>query len=174
MHRLLIGVAALAGAAPRAACGGSSSSSTTAASSGSAGAAGQTVSVKSISGLGDVLVDGSGMPLYSSNLDTAAQPACTGACAAVWKPLTVASGAPTVASNAGKVALVKRADGTQQVAIDGKPLYTFVNDAPGQVTGNGAADSFAGRDFTWSAVLAGGKTASGGGSSPKPAYGGGY
>jgi predicted lipoprotein with Yx(FWY)xxD motif len=160
MHRLLIPAAAIAAALALAACG-SASSSTTSSSAGSGGGT-DTVSVKSISGLGDVLVDANGMPLYTSNLDTAGQPACTGSCTAVWKPLSVASGTPSAAANAGKVALVMRADGTQQVTIGGKPLYTFVKDAPGKATGNGATDSFEGRTFTWNAVLAGGKNATGG------------
>jgi predicted lipoprotein with Yx(FWY)xxD motif len=171
MHRLLIPVAAIGAALALAACG---SSSTTTTSSSAAGGGSDTVSVKSISGLGDTLVDANGMPLYTSNLDTAGQPACTGACTAVWKPLTVASGAPSAAANAGKVALIMRADGIQQVAIGGKPLYTFVKDAPGKATGNGATDSFEGQNFTWSAVLAGGKTApggSGGQTSSRSGYG---
>jgi predicted lipoprotein with Yx(FWY)xxD motif len=174
MHRLLIPAAALAAALALAACGSSSTSSgTPAASSSSSG--GQTVSVKSMPGLGDVLVDASGMPLYTSNLDANGTPACDGACAAIWKPLTVAAGTPAAASGVGTVAIVARPDGTRQVTVGGKPLYTFVQDAPGKLTGNGLSDSFAGKQFTWNAVLAGGKTATGsGGSSGGYRSGGGY
>jgi hypothetical protein len=39
-----------------------------------------------------------------------------------------------------------------QVTFGGKPLYTFVQDTPGQATGNGAMDSFGGTSFTWTAA----------------------
>jgi predicted lipoprotein with Yx(FWY)xxD motif len=159
---LLTTAAALAAVLSLVACGGSSSSSGSPAAS-SSPSSGQTVAVKTIAGLGDVLVDASGMPLYTSNLDAGGTPACNGACADIWKPLTVASGSPSAASAVGTVATVSRPDGTKQVSVGGKPLYTFVQDAPGKPTGNGVSDSFAGRKFTWNAVLAGG-TAAGSGS----------
>jgi predicted lipoprotein with Yx(FWY)xxD motif len=169
MYRpLLISAAALTAALSLAACGGSSSSGSPAASS--SPSTGQTVAVKTISGLGDVLVDASGMPLYTSNRDAAGTPACNGACASIWKPLTVASGTPSAPAAVGTVAVVTRPDGSRQVTVGGKPLYTFAQDAPGKPTGNGVSDSFAGQQFTWNAVLAGGTTASGSGTST----GGGY
>jgi predicted lipoprotein with Yx(FWY)xxD motif len=171
MKRLLIPGAALVAALVLAACGGSSSSS----GSSTAGTSNHTVAVKSIDGVGNVLVDAHGMPLYSSNLDANGKPACDGACASVWKPLTVASGTPSADDGAGKVGVVMRADGTQQVAIAGRPLYTFVKDSPGNVSGNGVSDAFSGRHFTWAAVLAGGKSAPAGaksGSSTRGGYGG--
>ena len=160
---LLISAAALTAALSLAACGGSSSSSSSPAAS-SSPSSGQTVAVKTIAGLGDVLVDASGMPLYTSNIDAGGAPACNGACADIWKPLTVTSGSPSAASAVGTVAVVARPDGTKQVTVGGKPLYTFVQDAPGKATGNGVTDTFAGQQFTWSTVLAGGTTASGSGS----------
>jgi predicted lipoprotein with Yx(FWY)xxD motif len=170
MKRLLIPGAALAATLALAACGGNSSTSTTSTSA-SSDTAHDTVAVKSVDGVGKVLVDSGGMALYSSNLDASGKPACAGACTSFWKPLTLASGMPSAAAGAGKVAIVMRSDGTRQVAIDGKPLYTFVQDSPGKVTGNGVSDAFSGRHFTWSAVLAGGAAGSSGGSSRA---GGGY
>lgn len=177
MKRLLIPGAALGAALVLAACGGGSSSSTT------SGTAADTVALKSIDGVGKVLVDSRGMPLYSSNRDARGKPACAGACTAIWKPLTVASGMPSAAAGVGKVGIVMRSDGARQVAVAGRPLYTFVKDAPGKVTGNGVSDAFSGRHFTWTAVLAGGRSAtagssggssSGGGSSGGGSSGGGY
>jgi hypothetical protein len=49
--------------------------------------------------------------------------------------------------------------GTNQVTYNGKPLYTFVQDKPGQATGNGAMDSFGGTSFTWTAAMVGGAAA---------------
>jgi|tagenome__1003787_1003787.scaffolds.fasta_scaffold20815390_3 predicted lipoprotein with Yx(FWY)xxD motif len=172
MKRMLIPGAALAAALALAACGGSSSTS----GSTTPSAASHTVGVKSIDGVGNVLVDAHGMPLYSSNLDARGTPACDGACTAIWKPLT-ASGAPSAADGAGAVGVVMRSDGTRQVAIAGRPLYTFVKDSPGKVGGNGVADAFAGRRFTWAAVLAGGKSAPAGAkgaSTPASGSSGGY
>jgi predicted lipoprotein with Yx(FWY)xxD motif len=172
MTRLLIPGAALAAALALAACGGSSSSS------GSSGAAKHTVAVQSIDGVGKVLVDARGMPLYTSNRDANGTPACAGPCASVWKPLTVDSGTPSADAGAGKVGVVMRADGARQVTIAGKPLYTFVKDAPGKANGDGVADAFSGRRFSWTAVRAGGGAAgsSTGGSSGGGGYGagGGY
>jgi predicted lipoprotein with Yx(FWY)xxD motif len=173
MKRLLIPGAALAAALALAACGGSSSGSGSTAASTS----NHTVAIKSVDGVGNVLVDSRGMPLYSSSLDTSGKPACEGACASIWKPLTVASGTPSADDGAGKVGVVMRSDGTRQVAIAGRPLYTFVKDSPGNVSGNGVSDAFSGRHFTWAAVLAGGKSApanaKGASTSPRGRYGGG-
>src|SRR3954468_12581028 len=144
MRHLLIPGAALAAALALAACGGSAWPSGSTSSS----AASHTVGVKSIDGVGNVLVDAHGMPLYTSNLDAGGKPACDGACTAIWKPLT-ASGTPSAADVAGPVGGVMRSDGTRQVATCGRALYRFVNDSPGKVAGNGVADAFSGRRFTW-------------------------
>ena len=51
-----------------------------------------------------------------------------------------------------KLGVVKGPGGKSQVTFGGKPLYTFVQDSPGQPTGNGAMDSFDGTSFTWTAA----------------------
>jgi predicted lipoprotein with Yx(FWY)xxD motif len=163
----LLAAATVAASLVLAGCGGggSSSSSTPAATS-------TTVAVKSISGVGDVLVDSAGKALYSSNVEAGGKVMCTGACTSFWKPLTV-SGTPTAAGGAGKLSVIKRPDGARQVALDGKPLYTFAQDAPGKVQGNGFSDDFGGEHFTWTAVLAGGKS-SGSTTTTPPRNGYGY
>jgi predicted lipoprotein with Yx(FWY)xxD motif len=129
----------------------------------------QTVSLATVSGVGKVLVDSKGFALYSPKQDTAQMIRCTGSCTSIWVPLTV-KGTPTADSSlAGKLGTVMRPDGRKQVTFDGKPLYTFVEDSPKTVNGNGASDQFGGRHFNWK-VASPGKTApssSGGG-------GGGY
>jgi predicted lipoprotein with Yx(FWY)xxD motif len=157
MNRLIIAAAVVAGSLGLAACGGSSNSSSATAPSGS----GTTVAVRSIPGVGNVLVDSAGKALYSANVEANGMVHCTGACTSFWQPLTISSGTPTAAANAGKLTVVKRPDGTRQVALGGKPLYTFSQDAPGKATGNGFKDNFGGTHFTWTAVLAGGKSSSG-------------
>lgn len=171
MRRLVLLGAALAASLALAACGGggSSSSSTTAASSG------MTVAVKSIGGIGNVLVDSGGKALYASDVEANGKVHCTGGCTSFWKPLTVGSGMPTAASDVGKIGVIARPDGTKQVTVGGKPLYTFAQDSPGKVEGNGFADDFGGQHFKWNAVLAGGQIAgSSGGSSGGGSRGNGY
>jgi predicted lipoprotein with Yx(FWY)xxD motif len=95
---------------------------------------------------------------------------CTGACTSFWMPLTIDSGKPTGASGVGTLGVVKRPDGTRQVTVGGKPVYTFSQDSAGKVTGNGFSDAFGGHHFTWTVASAGGKSSgtsgNGGGSSP--------
>jgi predicted lipoprotein with Yx(FWY)xxD motif len=163
---LTVAVVALA-AIGLAACGGSSNSS----DSGSAAAmpvaaSGDTVSTKSIGSMGNVLVDSKGKALYSNNMDSGSKIACTGQCTSFWLPLAApSSGNPTSGDSSveAKLGTVKRPDGTTQVTLDGKPLYTFVQDSPGQVTGNGFVDEFGGTSFTWTVATAGGSASASGG-----------
>ena len=63
---------------------------------------------------------------------------CTGTCLANW-PAFLASGdvLPT-GIDPSKLTTFSRADGTQQSAFHGHPLYYVVQDtAPGQITGQG-------------------------------------
>jgi len=142
-----------------AACGGSSNSSdnTTAAASMPVSNGGDTVSTKSISGTGTVLVDSSGDALYTNDQDSGMKVACTGSCAAIWVPLMApSSGKPTSSDQAVQAKLgVVKANGGSQVTWGGKPLYTFVQDSPGQVTGNGFMDQFDGTSFTWTVASTG-------------------
>ena len=110
----------------------------------------------SVDGVGTVLVDSNGDALYSPSQEANGMIQCTGSCAQIWKPLT-AAGAPTGSADVtGKLGTVKRPDGTEQVTLDGAPLYTFTEDSPGQVNGDGFQDSFGGKDFTWHVLTVGG------------------
>jgi predicted lipoprotein with Yx(FWY)xxD motif len=145
-----------------AACGGSSSSSSSssAAAAPSTATGSGTVSTQNISGAGTVLVDSKGNALYTNNRDSGSKVACTGSCASVWVPLAApSSGKPTSSDSSvqAKLGVVMTPDGTSQVTWGGKPLYTFVSDSAGQVTGNGVTDSFNGTSFTWT-VASTGKT----------------
>jgi hypothetical protein len=63
---------------------------------------------------------------------------CNGGCAAAWPPLGVADGeTPNAASGvSGELTLIVREDGSQQVALDGAPLYFYRDDAvPGDANG---------------------------------------
>jgi predicted lipoprotein with Yx(FWY)xxD motif len=181
---LTIAVVALA-AIGLAACGGNDNSN----SSSGAGSAGgmptsggdQTVATKSISGVGDALVDSTGKVLYTNDMDTGSKIACTDQCLTEWVPLAAPSGGQPTADDSAvqaKLGTVKRPDGSSQVTFGGLPLYTFVEDSPGQATGNGFRDSFGGTDFVWTAATASGKaapsTTTTTGSSSGGGYGGGY
>jgi predicted lipoprotein with Yx(FWY)xxD motif len=140
---LAVAVLALAG------CGSGSGAST---ATGSAQSSGKVVTVSDASGR-SVLVDGQGRALYFSDQEKGGKLLCTsGACGAIWTPLTVPSKSsltvpPPLAKKLGTTA---RPDGSTQVTLNGAPLYTFSFDhSAGQVNGDGTRDSFDGTDFTW-------------------------
>jgi predicted lipoprotein with Yx(FWY)xxD motif len=145
-----------------AACGGSSNSSgsSNAASTTPAqtSASADTVSTKSVGGAGTVLVDSKGNVLYTNNQDTASKMACASACQSIWPPLMASSGGQPTSSDSAVQAKLGVASG--QVTFGGKPVYTFVQDSPGQASGNGFMDSFDGTSFTWTAVATSGTPAS--------------
>jgi predicted lipoprotein with Yx(FWY)xxD motif len=143
MRKLIIPVAAGAVSLALAACG-SSNDNTAAPASQSNSANG--------SAAGTVLKSSGGLALYTPEGESAKSLRCTAACTAIWKP--VRPGGAKVSGSA----VITRPDGSKQLAVGGKPLYTFAEDTPGAVTGDGASDAFGGKSFKWHAVQAGGKT----------------
>jgi predicted lipoprotein with Yx(FWY)xxD motif len=143
-----------------AACGSGDDNSDSGSAGGmGAGSSGQTVATQSVSGVGDVLVDSSGMALYTNDVDTRSKIACTDQCLTEWLPLAAPSGGQPTSDDSAvqdKLGTVQRPDGSSQVSLDGLPLYTFADDTPGQVTGDGFSDSFGGTTFTWTVAAAGG------------------
>ena len=149
-----------------AACGSSNSdsSSSNAASSTPAqtSAVSDTVSTKSVGGVGTVLVDSTGDALYTNDMDKGTKIACAGQCLTEWVPLAAPQqGNPSSSDSAvmAKLGTVGRPDGTSQVTFNGMPLYSFVEDSSGQVTGDGFSDSFGGINFVWTAARASGGSA---------------
>jgi predicted lipoprotein with Yx(FWY)xxD motif len=131
-----------------AACGSSSKSSTgssgttqpavaTTTTAGSSNAK-ATVALADNSTIGKkVLVNSDGMTLYMSEKDTAGKSNCTGACAQAWPAATV-TGTPTYGAglSAGEFSTITGANGEKQLAVNGQPLYTWVNDKQaGDATG---------------------------------------
>ena len=99
-------------------------------------------------------------PVYTSDQEANGTIRCTGACTAIWIPVTSKSAASDLS---GKLGTVKRPDGTRQVTLDGRPLYRFAEDSEdGKATGDGVKDSFGGVQFTWHAE-SGEQTGGGGG-----------
>jgi predicted lipoprotein with Yx(FWY)xxD motif len=155
------------------ACGSSSHKSTTgtAASSTSSGSSAQLVKTAKNSNLGStVLVNSHGLTLYRLSGEGAGHFICTStACVGIWHPLKASSG-NTPTGSVGSLSLVKRPDGTMQVAYKGMPLYTFVKDtAPGQANGQGIKDV-----GTWNAVTVSAAKSASKPSAPSSSSGGGY
>ncbi|MCD2188243.1 COG4315 family predicted lipoprotein [Actinomycetospora soli] len=127
-----------------------------------------------------------GYTLYSFTKDSnkPAASTCTGSCAEQWPPVLASDADPWLKGiDASRVGTVDRPDGTQQLTLNGWPLYRFAKDAaPGETAGNGVGG-------TWRAVGPDGKPvapnasapsaapsggqAQGGSAAPAPASGGG-
>jgi predicted lipoprotein with Yx(FWY)xxD motif len=175
MHRSgarSVGILAIAGAMLLSAC-----ADKTDASSGSGGSGGSsggtdsvTISTTSISGLGDVLVDGDGMTLYYLKTETPGKIMCSGSCADAWPPLLLPSGETAATAGSGvdasKLGTIERPDGGTQVTYDGQALYLFAGDQSGQATGQGVGGFFA--------VTTSGSGASGATGATGSSGGGGY
>jgi len=138
---IAVAVAATIGGFAIASAAGSSNSHAARgpAPSASSGVAGDPVTVQTASatvqGTSEtILVDSHGLPLYTYKPDTAVTSHVTGQLAALWPPLVAA--APTDRGVTGRLASVATTNG-KQVAYNGHFLYTFVEDQPGKVTGQG-------------------------------------
>ena len=81
-----------------------------------------------------ILVDAQGLPLYIYTLDTPTTSQVTGQLAALWPPVLAVM--PTARGATGTVTSVPTANGNQ-VAYNGHFLYTFIEDSPDHVTGQG-------------------------------------
>lgn len=102
------------------------------------------------------IVTSDGFTVYRFDKDTSSpsKSACTGGCEKTWPPL-LGDGTPSLSGvPEGLVGTVGRADGSQQLTLNGWPLYRYAKDtAPGETKGEGVGG-------TWRAVGADGKPAS--------------
>ena len=179
---VLVAACGSAGGSTAGSGSGYGGSSGNAGSTGNAAAASSTVSSRQLSGIGKVLVNGSGLTVYrvKTPAETNGHIKCTGSCTSFWLPVTASTASMSASSLPGKLGMVHRPGGQTQLTYNGRPLYTFKLDtAPGQAHGNNYTDSFNGTSFTWQAVTASGQPAGGGGgaatSSPSSSSGsGGY
>lgn len=88
---------------------------------------------------GGVLVNASGMTLYTFDKDVAGsgRSQCNGPCIALWP----AESAAADAQAQGDLTVITRDDGSRQWAYRGKPLYTYAADKkPGDRTGDNVKD----------------------------------
>lgn len=117
-------------------------------------AANGALSVESIDGT-DVLVDSQGRALYSADQERGGEVLCTGECASIWDPVPASDGDSAPADL--RLGEVERPDGGMQLSYEGRPLYAFTEEGPGELTGDGFVDSFDGKRFSWdAATVAGG------------------
>jgi predicted lipoprotein with Yx(FWY)xxD motif len=114
-----------------------------------------------------VVINAHGRTLYTLTPETTHHLLCrTRACFALWPPLTVRSRAVRLIAGHGlhgRLALLRRSDGTLQVTHRGLPLYRYAGDSgPAEVNGEGIV-SFGG---TWHAASASSSSPSTGATPP--------
>lgn len=119
--------------------GSGGSSSGTSAGASASGAA--TVKMAHDAKLGNILVTSAGRTLYELVSSSGKPLPCAGACASIWPPYVLPTGAKTPTAGSGVSAhlgVVSRSGGAQQVTANGIPLYLYAADGgPGQVNGEG-------------------------------------
>jgi predicted lipoprotein with Yx(FWY)xxD motif len=123
----------------------------------SVGAAGASapglVSVAMVDGT-DVLADSGGRTLYTTPVEQGGKILCVSACTTFWEPLVASPDDADAAAEAlnADLGVVDRPDGDRQLTLDGLPLYTFTEEGPGQLEGDGFVDDFQGTTFEWEAA----------------------
>jgi predicted lipoprotein with Yx(FWY)xxD motif len=134
-----VAVLATAGGITAAAAGTSAAAGAPAAGHNAAAATVRTAQAAVSGKMETILTTATGQPLYYYQPDTAAKSFVTGSLARLWPPLT--SSAPAGTGVSGQLAVLNDVNG-QQVTYNGHPLYTFIEDRAGQVTGQGVQDFF--------------------------------
>jgi len=86
--------------------------------------------------LGTVLADADGFALYVFTNDTDGESTCYDSCAETWPSVP---GDSTIGGDIDDTMFdsVARTDGTQQLTVNGQPLYRYTPDAPGDTAGQG-------------------------------------
>ena len=164
-HAVKVGLAIGAIALGIVGCGGSDSDENAA-----AGAAGGGIAaVASVEGT-DVLVDSEGRTLYTAAVERGGKILCVAGCTSFWEPVVAsADDAESAAEDLdADLGVVDRPDGDRQLTFNGLPLYTFAEEDPGQLEGDGFVDDFRGTRFEWEAARASGGS---GAKSPGGGYG---
>jgi predicted lipoprotein with Yx(FWY)xxD motif len=129
---------------------------------GGAAASAGIVSVENVDGT-DVLADSQGRTLYSAPVEEGGKILCVDACTSFWEPAVASpSEAKRAADELGAdLSVLKRPGGEQQLTFDGLPLYTFTEEAAGELTGDGFVDDFQGTHFEWQAARTDGGSGTG-------------
>jgi predicted lipoprotein with Yx(FWY)xxD motif len=175
-NKVLVGGSAVAVTAILAGCGGGSNKPTTSTSSpGSTAKPGTKLSVASVSGVGNVVVDGKGRTVYILTSGGHTNVPCSedNGCTAVWPDLPLPDGVSAAKAgpgiNASLLGTKKSKDGETYPTYNGWLMYEYASDSgPGQANGQGIK-SFGG---TWYVLNASGNPATKSGGSG--GGGGGY
>ncbi len=91
--------------------------------------------------LGDIVTDSAGMTVYMYDADKqgSGKSICSGGCLSAWPPVPAGSGAPELTGVTGEVGSITATDGTQQLTLNGWPLYYYASDAAaGDINGQGS------------------------------------
>ena len=80
---------------------------------------------------GQKMTDGKGATLYVSSADAPRKSNCTAACSGMWLPMRSLGGKPQPGAgvDASRIGDIQRPDGSDQVTLDGHPLYYYNGDA---------------------------------------------
>jgi len=83
---------------------------------------------------GRIVGDGRGQAVYVFDREESKRSECYGDCARAWPPV-LARGRPVAGKGVPRRLLgtTRRRNGKRQVTYDGRPLYYYVDDAPGRV-----------------------------------------
>jgi predicted lipoprotein with Yx(FWY)xxD motif len=96
--------------------------------------------------LGTVVTTGTRQAIYTWTREPKGTIRCTGACARLWPPVIVRRGVVVpmhVAGIMGDLGTIRRPDGTRQLTLDRRALYTYAHEKPGQVLCNDVDGWFA-------------------------------
>ena len=96
--------------------------------------------------LGEVLTTSNKQAIYVWNSEPKGKIRCTGSCAKAWPPVLVKKGVVVpmhYAGIKGDFGTIRRPDGSRQLTLDRRALYTYAHEKPGQVLCNDVDNWFA-------------------------------
>jgi predicted lipoprotein with Yx(FWY)xxD motif len=96
--------------------------------------------------LGRVLTTSQRQAIYIWKSEPKGEIRCTRACAKAWPPVLVTKGVMVpmhYAGIKGDLGTIRRPDGSRQLTLDRRALYTYAHEKPGQVLCNGVDNWFA-------------------------------
>ena len=96
--------------------------------------------------LGEVLTTSQKQAIYIWRSEPKGTIRCTGSCAKAWPPVLVKKGVLVpmhYAGIKGDFGTIRRADGSLQLTLDRRALYTYAHEKPGQVLCNNVDNWFA-------------------------------
>jgi predicted lipoprotein with Yx(FWY)xxD motif len=96
--------------------------------------------------LGEVLTTSEKQAIYTWKSEPKGKIRCTGACAKAWPPVLVKKGVVVpmhYSGIEGDFGTIRRPDGSRQLTLDRRALYTYAHEKPGQVLCNNVDNWFA-------------------------------